>query len=113
MTANNYPFVGFHFRVDFILPNVAKPQDIFFQSVEGISASMRVKENKSVPVYSYNRFQWEGMSYADLVLKRGLVTGSELVNYFENSLFEEKITPIPLVVSVLDETHQPVYAWMF
>lgn len=109
----DYPLVGFHFRADFILPSVAKPQDIFFQSIDGLSASMIVTENKSVPVYSFNRFRQDGMSFSDLVLRRGLITGSNLINYFEMSLFSEKIVPIPLVISVLDEEHLPVYAWMF
>lgn len=113
MSKEKRPFVGFHFRVDFVLPMIAKPQDVFFKSVEGIKASLEVEENAQAPIYSFNRYKPTGRTFSDLVLKRGMLSGSMLINYFEVSLFAGKIVPIPLIVSLLDEKHVPAYAWMF
>lgn len=111
--ADQEPFVGFHFRVDFILPFMAKPQDIMFQSVDGIKASIDAEVNKDVPIYSFNRYVNNGVKFDDLVLKRGMMSGSLLINYFEANLISGMIIPIPLIVSLLDEKHTPKYCWMF
>ena len=105
-----YPFTGFHFRVSFeSLPPA--DTDFRFQEVSGLEVEM---EMESFTEGGQNRFTWQlpkRARYSDIVLKRGLFTGSTVLAWcrdaFENFIF----LPVNITISLLNEKHEPVQSW--
>ena len=102
-----YPPVGFHFRVEFTLDGV-QDGDIRFQEVSGLAAELGIEE---VAEGGENRFSHRlptRAKYSNLILKRGLLTDSRLIDWcidaIENFVFE----PTTVNVTLLNENHEPV-----
>lgn len=101
--------MGFHFRVDF-----DGEQDIDFQEVTGINRELEVEKVKSG---GENRFTYQlptRASYPSLVLKRGLLKDSSLVaNWVKDAIENLDIRPMTVVVTLLNENHEPLQAYNF
>jgi phage tail-like protein len=107
-----YPPVGFHFAVIFELPGLAAI-DTNFQEVSGLDATM---EFESVKEGGENRFQHRlptQATYSNLVLKRGMLVGSALYEWFSAAMYDYIFLPINLNVVLLNSDHLPVSAWRF
>jgi phage tail-like protein len=108
-----YPPVGFHFRVDFgLIPS--EGLDIRFQSVSGINAS--VPNSESYAEGGENRFTHRlpvRASYENLVLKRGMLIGSQLIGWFRDALEGFKFKPQMITVTLLNPAHLPLEQWVF
>lgn len=106
-----YGFLGaFHFKVEF-LGLAGGDVDTRFQSVAGLSASI---ETDSLREGGENRFEHSlpsRTSYSDLVLKRGFITSSELLDWFTSSLQTLEIHPLDVTVTLLNGEHQPAMTW--
>lgn len=101
---------AFHFRVDFLSLG-GMDIDTRFQSVSGLNASI---ETDSVVEGGENRFKHQvpkGATYTDLVLKRGLVRSSEVIDWCRRAIETLEILPLDLNVSLLNEEHNPVMTW--
>lgn len=105
-----YPPVGFHFRVDFLLPDLTA-HDIQFQEVDGLKVNIELEnyieggENRFVhklPVRT---------AYNDLSLKRGLLMDSGITTWIKKAIEKFEFTPANLVVSLLNEEHKPLAIW--
>ncbi len=98
-----YPLTGYHFQVDFLLSKLNKPVNTqFAEIVGGFSTSISYEDNTGPAK----------LSYSDLVLKRGMVTDSSLLEWF-NSHRESYRLPIPVLVSVLDDAGGTLRSWCF
>src|SRR5437762_6521961 len=79
-----YPYnlpVSFHFSVDF-----SKYDDIRFQEVGGLTAEMGVED---LAAGGENRFTYRlptRAKYNNLVLKRGMIKDSKLIDWFKNAI---------------------------
>lgn len=107
----NYPPVGFHFNVQFQFPG--NPVNIGFQDVSGISVDL---ETESVTEGGENRFTYKlpiRSVYPNLVLKRGLMPSAALNKWCSNAIENLEIEPIPIVVSLLNEKHEPLISYAF
>ncbi|MCG8573694.1 MAG: phage tail protein [Flavobacteriales bacterium] len=110
--ATYYPPVGFHFRVDF--EGIPSGSDIGFQSVSGLNAS--VPNSETYEEGGENRFTHrlpKRASFENLVLKRGMLVGSELISWFKDALENLKFKPRNITVSLLNEEHEVLQAWQF
>ena len=102
-----YPPVGFHFRVEFDLPD-ATERDIRFQEVSGLTMEL---EEETVNEGGENRFAHKlpgRARYPDLVLKRGLLKDTGLKTWITESVYDLTIKPVTVWVSLLDETSSPL-----
>jgi phage tail-like protein len=105
------PLVGFHFSVIFeLLPQFSI--DTKFQSVSGLKSTMQMDE---ISEGGQNQFKISLPSkntFDPLVLKRGL-TGeiSGLKLWVNNALNNFVYHPANLVISLLNENHNPVKVW--
>lgn len=104
-----YPPVGFHFAVRFAISE--EDNDTRFQSVSGLSVEY---ETETINEGGENRFVHEipvRTSYSNLVLKRGMLVDSKVVQWcvdaFENRSFE----PTDLQILLLNENHEPLKTW--
>ena len=112
--AGYYPPVGFHFRVEFGFL-ASDSNDARFQEVSGLSAEVSTEE---VTEGGENRFTHRlptRAKYANLVLKRGLLTDSKLVKWITNAVENIEANPgtpeeepTTVNVTLLNEDHQPL-----
>ncbi len=110
--AGYYPPVGFHFRVEVALENLPT-NDSRFQEVIGISREVGVEE---VLEGGENRFAHRlpaRAKYGNLVLKRGMLSDSKLVDWARLAIENFEFVPADVQVTLLDEKHGPLASWSF
>lgn len=103
------PPVGFHFRVQF--DDFGNDQDMRFQEVLGISATI---EMEAVIEGGQNRFTKQlpkRTKYSDITLKRGFYVDSEILEWCRVAIEDFEFEPMNLMISLLDEKHEPMSAW--
>ena len=108
-----YPPVGFHFRVEFDLPNVGD-DDIRFREVAGLSMEI---EEETRNEGGENRFTHKfpvRARYPDLVLKRGLLKGSAVYTWCKDAIQNLDIRPTTVWVTLLnDAAIRAVRQWRY
>ncbi|MEO0628009.1 MAG: phage tail protein [Bacteroidota bacterium] len=107
-TGSYYPPVGFYFKVEFLGLAGVVEQDMYFQEVGGLSVDLTTEDLKAG---GENRFTYKLPSraqYPNLTLKRGLLIGSAVLDYIEETMTTMEVTPITLQVSLLNEEAQPL-----
>lgn len=105
--ADYYPPLGFHFKVEF----TNFPGEFEFQSVAGLSVDIDTEE---IAEGGENRFKHKipvRTKYPKLVLKRGLLVDSEIVDWCRNALEDFDFQPTDLIVKLLNEKHEPLLSW--
>ncbi|MGY3794250.1 phage tail protein [Aquimarina sp. 433] len=108
--ATYYPPVGFHFSVEFTGLSTGE-KDYHFQSVSGLTVDIETEE---VTEGGENRFKHKipvRTKYPNLVLKRGLLVNSEVVNWCKKAVENFDFEPIDLIVKLLNEKHEPLISW--
>lgn len=104
-----YPPVGFHFKVEFV--GIGNDNDIRFQSVSGLSIEY---DTESFKEGGENRFEHKlpvRTKYADLSLKRGMLTDSKVVEWCLKAFENREFQPVQVNVLLLNENHQPIKRW--
>jgi len=102
-----YPPTGFHFRVKFDLES-ATEKDARFQEVSGLSAEVGVEQ---VEEGGENRFTHRLPTrgkYSNLILKRGLLTDSGLIDWCKKAVESFVFSPVTVNVTLLNEKHEPL-----
>ena len=110
MAAGYYPPVGFHFKVE-ILGLPPNDNDVRFTEVSGLSVELGAEE---VPEGGENRFVQKypiAAKYPELVLKRGLFPGSEVIAWIKQCVESHKIEPKNIDVKLLNDNHEPLVTW--
>ena len=105
--ADYQPPGGFHFRVEFQLRD-AREGDARFQEVAGLGAELGLEE---LVEGGENRFTHRLPTrgrYSNLVLKRGLLTDSGLIEWCKNGIENFDFEPATVNVTLLNENHEPV-----
>jgi len=114
-SGNYYPPVGYHFKVEFqdIDGLDLSAQDFFFQEVSGLSVELNVFNRKEG---GENRFEYrlpERATYSNLVLKRGLLKGSGLIEWVKEAKETLEVRTATVLVTLLNEKHEPLCAYRF
>ncbi len=108
--SNYYPPVSFHFKVEF--NSISQQEtDIQFQSVSGLSVDIETEEFAEG---GENRFKHKfpvRTKFPNLVLKRGMVTDSKLIDWCRDAIESFQFEPIDLTVKLLNEEHEPIITW--
>ena len=113
------PFVGnpplaFRFGVFFFAAGVVpNPVDILFQKVSGIGSTINTKPVEEGGQNLYTQSLPEKIQYDNLVLERGLVTGSPLSIEFNAAMTLFRFAPSNVMVNLLNDTGLLVAAWLF
>ncbi len=108
--AIQYPPVSFHFKVEFTGIS-SQEADIQFQSVAGLSVDIETEEFAEG---GENRFKHKfpvRTKFPNLVLKRGMVTDSKLIDWCRDAIESFQFAPIDLTVKLLNEEHEPLVTW--
>jgi len=104
-----YPPVGFHFKVE-VLGVSPNDSDVRFTDVSGLSVELASEE---VAEGGENRFLQQypvRAKYPPLVLKRGMLTKSPVVDWVLDCL-DLRIEPKSVDVTLLNEEHRPLITW--
>jgi phage tail-like protein len=113
-----YPPTGFHFRVEFLgVGGADSDTEQRFQEVSGLSFEVETEELREG---GENRFVYKlpkRAKYPNLVLKRGLLTSTVLLQWLQDALrtyFTVVIydfKPADLLITLLDESDAEVAVW--
>ena len=110
--ASYYPPVGFHFKVEFSLDGVQEA-DARFQEVSGLTAELGIEE---ITEGGENRFVHRlptRAKYSNLVLKRGMLNDSKLIQWFRDAVESFTFEPVDVLVTLLNEKNEPLAGWSF
>jgi phage tail-like protein len=109
--ANYYPPVGFYFKV--VISGVTGTQEGSFMEVSGISASITPEEKQEGGENRYKHRLPNPPKYNNLVLKRGMVLGSDLIKWAQTSMSTFKFTTKTVSVQLLNENGKAIAVWVF
>ena len=104
-----YPPVGFHFKVEF--QNIGNDNDSRFQAVSGLSVEYDAESFKEG---GENRFEHKlpvRTKYADLSLKRGMLTDSNVIKWCQQAFVNREFKPATILIKLLNEKHEPLKTW--
>jgi conserved hypothetical phage tail region protein len=102
----NYPLPKFHFKVDW------GGQSISFSEVSGLDVETEVIEYRHGASSEYSKLKMPGLQkFSNITLKRGVFRGDN--EYFEwyNTVKLNTIERRDVMVSLLNEEHEPVMVW--
>lgn len=104
-----YPPWGFYYKVEF--EGGREPNEARFQSASGLSVEYDTEEFREG---GENRFVHKlpvRTKYSDLVLKRGMLVGSETVEWFLAAFRERAFQPRTVNVILLNDKSEPLRTW--
>ena len=101
--ANYYPPVAFHFAVYFNTGSSEESNsELHFQSVSGLSVDLETEE---IAEGGENRFKHKipvRTKYPNLILKRGMVMDSNIIEWCKEAIFNANYSPVDLTIHLLD-----------
>lgn len=104
-----YPPWGFHYRV--VFGESKEPNEARFQSASGLTVEYDIEEFREG---GENRFVHKlpvRTKYTDLALKRGMLVGSETVEWFLAAFQERAFQPKTVTVTLLNDKSEPLRTW--
>ncbi len=104
-----YPPWSFYYSVEFGFSG--NKNDARFQTVSGLSVEYSMEEFKEG---GENRFIHKlpaRSQYADLTLKRGMLTDSDVIAWFLDAFRDRVFSPADLNVILMNESGGPLRAW--
>lgn len=106
-----YPPWGFYYKVEFSNEVTSNRNDTRFQSVSGLSVEY---DYESYREGGENRFEHKlpvRTKYSDLILKRGMLQDSQVINWFLDAFRDRQFKPADLVIILLNEKGEPLRSW--
>jgi phage tail-like protein len=101
-----YPIPKFHFRVEW------GGERLGFTEVTGLDMQVEAIEYREGSSLEYSKVKMPGMrKFSNITLKRGTVAGDSDFYKWLNQISLNKVTRRDLIISLLDETHNPVMSW--
>lgn len=104
---------GFRFSVHFFTQKEPNRVDIRFQKVSGFGRSLATEDLPEGGQNSYLQKVPTRVHYENLKLERGMLVHSALKTQFLKAMAEFQVTPVDVLVILLNELAQPVTAWLF
>ena len=104
-----YPPWAFYFKVEFSISK--ERNDVRFQTVSGLTVEYDMEEYKEG---GENRFTHKlpvRTKYADLVLKRGMLTDSSVIKWCLDAFRDRVFTPADVNVILMNESGDPLRTW--
>ena len=104
-----YPPWGFYYKVEFSISK--NKDDVRFQTVSGLSVEYDMEEYKEG---GENRFTHKlpvRTKYSDLVLKRGMVTNSNVIKWFSDAFNNRAFKPVDVSIILMNESGEALHTW--
>ncbi len=101
-----YPLPKFHFSVEW------GGGPVNFTEVSGLDVETEIIEYRDGANPRYSKQKIPGMQkYANVVLKRGIMPADNLFFEWWNTVSLNKVERRDVIVSLLNEAHEPVMVW--
>ena len=107
--ADYYPPWGFYYKVEFSISH--DTNDARFQTVSGLAVEY---DYESFKEGGENRFEHKlpvRTKYADMVLKRGMLTDSSVIKWFLAAFRDREFKPADISVILMNEKGEPLRTW--
>lgn len=104
-----YPPWGFFYKVEFSISKGS--DDARFQSVSGLNVEYDTEEFKEGGENRFTHRLPVRTKYSDLVLRRGMLTSSEVVRWFLEAFRERAFRPSDINVILMNEKSEPLRTW--
>ena len=107
--AGYYPPWGFYYKVEFSISQ--DTNDARFQTVSGLAVEY---DYESFKEGGENRFEHKlpvRTKYADMVLKRGMLTDSSVIKWFLSAFRDREFKPADINVILMNEKGEPLRTW--
>jgi phage tail-like protein len=102
----NYPLPKFHFLVEW------GGTKIGFSEVSGLEVTTELIEYRDGASPEYSKIKMPGMqSFSNITLKRGIFQGDNEFYQWWNTVALNTIERRDLIISLLNESHEPVVVW--
>lgn len=102
----NYPFPKFHFSVEWGASKIA------FTEVTGLQVETEVIEYREGSSSNYSKIKMPGMQkFGNITLKRGVFKKDNEFYEWWNQVSLNTIERRDLIISLLNEEHEPVMVW--
>jgi phage tail-like protein len=114
MADNNtryYPPVGFYFNVK--VDGISGINEASFQEISGLEAKIQMDDIQEGGVNEFTRKLPKGVQYNNLVLKRGLIKSSPLMDWINNAVQYFIFDPKLVEVNLLFQNGSPSVNWTF
>ncbi|MBL7731669.1 MAG: phage tail protein [Chitinophagaceae bacterium] len=110
--AEHYPPVGFHFKVSINLPDAGQEdREARFQEVSGLNKTIDIEEYKEGGENRFAHRLPNPAKYSNLVLKRGMLTQSNLIKWCFDAIDNFIFKPADITITLLNEKHEPLSTW--
>lgn len=106
----DYHPVGFYFNVTFTGVG-EKDVDSRFQSVAGLNAEIQTETFREGGQNQFEHILPVRAKYSDLVLKRGLIKDSKLIEWATKTFETLIVEPKDLTINLLNESGSPLMTW--
>jgi phage tail-like protein len=107
-----YPPVGFHFKVQVNLDDVAtNDAESRFQEVSGLTKNLEIEDFKEGGENRFSHRLPNPTKYGNIVLKRGLLTKSRLITWCADAIDNFSFKPADVTVTLLDEQNNALSTW--
>lgn len=114
LAALHHPPAGFYFAVTFFHGGlILNPLDIRFRKVSGLNATIETQEIKEGGENQFSYRLPTRIRYENLILERGLVTGSFLTLEFNRTMSFFQFNPGNALVVLLNQDGVPHSSWFF
>ena len=101
-----YPLPVFHFQVEWGGANLG------FSEVSGLNIETQIIEYRDGVTPEYSSVKMPGIpKYGNITLKRGIVPADNEFYAWLNTTALNKVERRDLVISLLNESHEPVMTW--
>ncbi len=110
------PPVSFRFKVEFDIPeiNIGKDGlDVRFQEVTGLTAELGIETLEEGGENGFSHRFPNRAKYNNLVLKRGLLSNSQLIQWFKDAIINFEFAPATVTVILLNDNREPLESWNF
>lgn len=102
----NYPLSKFHFRVEWGGTRIG------FTEVTGLDKSMDIIEYRDGSSPEYSKIKMPGLQkFSNITLKRGTFVNDNEYYQWLNTVQMNTIERRDLIISLLNENHEPVMVW--
>ena len=103
---SQYPLPSFHFQVEWGGTRIG------FSEVSGLNIEVQAVEYREGSGSEYSSIKMPGMlKYGNITLKRGIMPGDNEFFEWLNTIQLNKVERRDLVISLLNENHEPVMIW--
>jgi phage tail-like protein len=104
-----YPPVSFYFTV--IFEGISGTADCRFSEVSGLKVDLQTTPYQEGGENRFERQLPTSARYANLVLKRGVISDSKVSDWFQKAIEQFIITPKNMLVMLMDKDRNPVASW--